>query len=136
MALKKCPSCGYKINEERRQCPNCGNRNFGKEYHIEAGENKEEEYIIYENTIASKLYDWAKNLFVVSIIIGLIFLVVFFISLDSASNEYEKVSVYTNLYYAILFFCIAPIEKLLISAKAEQIELLYQIKKNTDKKNK
>jgi len=149
MALKTCPECGYKTELKRRQCPNCGNRDFDKESTYQTNNEEQAKKITYKseqsnnffyksdskaiendnykNEIACKLKDWADGLFVVSIIIGIILIIIFLASLEDFSSEYEKIHNYSNLYYGILFIIIAPIEKLLLHAKAEQIELLHQI---------
>lgn len=148
MSFKTCPECGYKTESNQKQCQNCGNRDFDKattynkphenDYDFEAVKRKileekntekniETNENYYENEISCKLKNWADGLFVVSIIIGIILIIIFWTSLEDFSNEYEKIHNYSNLYYGILFILIAPIEKLLINAKAEQIELLHQI---------
>ena len=156
MSLKTCPECGYKTELKRKHCPNCGNRDFDKattynkthenehNYNFEdvkrkilEGKNTEEKIETnencYENEIAYKLKNWADGLFVISIILGIIFILIFFITLEDFSSEYEKIHNYSNLYYGILFVIIAPIEKLLLTAKAEQIELLHQINNKIEK---
>ena len=77
---------------------------------------------IYTNKIASNISKLANYLFWSSLIVCFIFICLFIKSLD----EFTNISI---LVYAIVFGAIAPIEKLLLNAKAEQIELLTQINK-------
>lgn len=140
MGLKKCPECGFKIDENRKQCPNCGNREFDKEavYNKNFKSTTENNFKdletsnYYKNNIASKLYNLANTLFIILIIFAIAFFCVFFASLE---DSLEWISSFSALLYGILFGICAPIQKLIIIAKAEELELLYRINKNTNNKN-
>ena len=137
MGLKKCPECGFKIEETRKQCPNCGNRDFEKEavYNknfnntTENTSNSLENSNYYKNNIANKLYNLANTLFGVAIVLAVIFIIIFFISLD---DDFEGISSFLALFYGILFAIFAPVQKLIIISKAEQLELLYRINQNIE----
>lgn len=139
MGLKKCPECGFKIDESRKQCPNCGNRDFDKEavYNkkfnntSEDASNSLENNSYYKNNIANKLYNLANTLFGVAIILAIIFVIIFFVSLN---DDFEGISSFSALFYGILFTICAPVQKLIIISKAEQLELLYRINQNTNNK--
>ena len=127
MGLKKCPECGFKIEETRKQCPNCGNRDFNNT--TENTSNLLENNNYYKNNIANKIYNLAKTLFGVAIVLADIFIIIFFISLD---DDFEGISSFLALFYGILFAIFAPVQKLIIISKAEQLELLYRINQNIE----
>lgn len=127
MGLKKCPECGFKIEETRKQCPNCGNRDFNNT--TENTSNLLENNNYYKNNIANKLYNLANTLFGVAIVLAVIFIIIFFISLD---DDFEGISSFLALFYGILFAIFAPVQKLIIISKAEQLELLYRINQNIE----